>query len=120
MSISPTCEAFHIAVDCAGDRWTLGVSGSLDIATGRQLIELGKVLGNGCPRSVSVDLSEIDFVDTAGLHAVSKTCALVRDGGATTSIVGASSPPLRRLLDALEGCGPSIDISDSVLAVATA
>lgn len=115
-----TTDTLEVAVDCAGNQWTLAVSGNLDLATGRQLMDLGKVLGEGQPGSVSLDLSGIDFVDTAGLHAVARTCAMVKAAGGITSITGTSSPAVVRLLDALQDCGLRIDLTDQVRVTAKA
>jgi anti-anti-sigma factor len=97
-----TCQ---ISVDCSEDLWTLRISGGLDLSSGRQLSDLGEVLAAGGTRRVALDLSDLDFVDTAGLQAVARTCGLVRDAGGDVRVIGTTSPALDRLLQALDGCG---------------
>lgn len=104
-------DTFQIDVDCSGDGWTLGVRGALDLSTGRELISLGMILGEGQPGIVTVDLSGLDFVDTAGLHAVAITCGLVRAAGGSPVVAGTSCPPVTRLLDALQGSGLTVELA---------
>jgi anti-anti-sigma factor len=101
-----TCQ---ISVDCSVDLWTLKVTGELDLASGRQLSDLGDVLASSGTRTVALDLSGLDFVDTAGLQAVARTCGAVRAAGGAVTLIGTTSPALDRLLRALDGCGTAAD-----------
>ena len=107
-------DTLRITVTCLDDGWTLGLDGDLDMATGHQLTELGALLGGGRAQSVTLDLSGLDFIDTAGLHSLARTCELVRGGDGRASIAGTTAPAVARLLSALEGCGITIDLSDGV------
>ena len=115
----PATPRFHIDVDCRPDRWSLRLAGGLDIDTGRQLIELGRVLGEGRPGVVEIDLAAVDFLDSSGLDALARTCSMVRAAGGTPEVLGTGSPAVQRLLEALARCGVDVDLAGGVVRALT-
>jgi anti-sigma B factor antagonist len=73
---------------------TLAVRGSLDINTAPQLAdEIDRVI-NEKPKSVIVDLSGLDLIDSSGVAALVKLYKGVRSGGGAITISGARDQPL--------------------------
>ncbi len=60
------------------ERWTVRVSGELDLDTGPRLREYlaGKVAQ--CPRVLALDLTEVSFCDSSGLQALVATLRRAR------------------------------------------
>ena len=73
---------------------TLAVRGSLDINTAPQLSdEIDRVIGDK-PKTVIVDLSGLDLIDSSGVAALVKLYKGVRGGGGVITISGARDQPL--------------------------
>jgi anti-anti-sigma factor len=104
MTYDPS-DTFRVTVTCHDARWGLQVRGELDVCTGCQLIEVGAAIGSEAGGSVEMDLSGVEFIDISGLRAVGRACQAIRSGGGQVVITGASSPAVRRLVDALVPLG---------------
>ena len=73
---------------------TLAVRGSLDINTAPQLAdEIDKIV-SAKPKTVIVDLSGLDLIDSSGVAALVKLYKGVRSGGGAITISGARDQPL--------------------------
>ncbi len=81
-------------VQRSSESTTLTVRGSLDINTAAQLgEEVDRIVGNS-PLLVTVDLSELDLIDSSGVAALVKLYKAVRSSGGTVLISGARDQPL--------------------------
>jgi anti-sigma B factor antagonist len=73
---------------------TLAIRGSLDINTAPQLAdEVDKIIGEKA-KTVIVDLSGLDLIDSSGVAALVKLYKGVRSGGGAITISGARDQPL--------------------------
>ena len=73
---------------------TLAVRGSLDINTAPQLSdEIDKII-SAKSKTVIVDLSGLDLIDSSGVAALVKLYKGVRSGGGAITISGARDQPL--------------------------
>lgn len=73
---------------------TLAIRGSLDINTAPQLSdEIDKIIGTKA-KTVIVDLSGLDLIDSSGVAALVKLYKGVRGGGGVITISGARDQPL--------------------------
>lgn len=104
---------FDVTVSYHCDTWLVHLGGSLDLDTGEQLAEYGAVLGHLALAPVVLDLSMVDFIDTAGLQALARACAAIRQGGVEVAIADDAGPAVRRLLAALADCGVAAHIDGS-------
>lgn len=89
-----TMRLLAIAVD---DELTIRCYGQLDLAARCALPEACQRWQVGRYDQVTVDLSEVDFCDCAGLSGLIATHHMITDAGSSPVIVGAGSP-LRRLI----------------------
>lgn len=105
-----TPDAFRLTIAFRAGRWRLELAGAVDLASGRQLIEVVELVGDRANGRVEIDMAAIDFIDTAGLHAIATACGTLRARGVLPAVVGASSPAVMRLLDAMASCGLAIDL----------
>lgn len=98
--------------DGTGDRWapfscrwrdegdasaSVQVSGDLDLATSGQLVAVLRE-AFGCAGLVLLDVREVSFVDSTGLHAILDAAARARAEGGRLIVSGAS-PQVDRLFD---------------------
>lgn len=74
------------------------LSGELDISGVHELWETLEALCDEGHRHVVLDLSELDFLDAAGLGVLVRAHRLFRDAGATLALAGLR-PAHRRLLE---------------------
>jgi anti-anti-sigma factor len=70
--IPPAEEPPGMAIDQAtvGRRTVLGVSGEIDLSTATMLRAAIESALDRAPRELWIDLSEIEFMDSTGLHAL--------------------------------------------------
>ena len=92
-----------------GRRVVLRLVGDLDIATGGQLFDAAAELSPPEGRQVFADLSDLHFVDAAGLAALHAVHSLVVSRGGRLVVVGAQ-PMTRRLL-AITGLDGVLEIT---------
>jgi anti-anti-sigma factor len=89
-----------------GDRHTLLLTGELDMASARELEEQAQRL---CARPASelvLDLSRLEFIDSAGLHAILRVRALCHEHACEFCLIPGARPVQRlfeitRLVDRL-------------------
>src|SRR5262245_15080749 len=72
----------------------LRLAGELDMHTARQLKDAFANVGNS--GRATLDLSEVTFIDSSGLHAIVE-CARAQDGSGPLILVGASEITVRLL-----------------------
>lgn len=73
---------------------TVTVRGSLDINTAAQLAEeIDKIVAEKV-KTVAVDLSQLDLIDSSGVAALVKLYKGVRSAGGNVTITGARDQPL--------------------------
>jgi anti-sigma B factor antagonist len=90
-------DLFSIQVDCRNGVARLALRGELDMATARKLEEhLMEVEQDGV-LAVLLDLRELTFVDSTGLHTFLKAKSRAADNGHRFALVGANDQ-LRRVL----------------------
>ena len=83
----------------------LRISGEVDLASADPVgAAVGSALAEGA-RSLLVDLSRVDFIDIAGLRAVSAGAAQCQGGGCVPVLVLRPDGPVERLLHILERAG---------------
>lgn len=73
---------------------TVTVRGSLDINTAAQLAEEIDKIVAAKVKTVDVDLSQLDLIDSSGVAALVKLYKGVRSSGGNVSITGARDQPL--------------------------
>jgi anti-anti-sigma factor len=92
MSSSPALPSFSVTPVPQRERVTLVAVGELDLSCSDQLArEFGDLLDVGWT-DVTIDLREIDFADTAGLHVLLEARARATAAGATLRIAVAPGP----------------------------
>jgi anti-anti-sigma factor len=81
-----------------GDPIGLAVRGEIDLATAPELAAaLGELLQEG-HRNVALDLSDVEFLDSSGLHVLSKARARLLEAGGSLAL-SAVSDPVRRAVE---------------------
>jgi anti-sigma B factor antagonist len=83
--------------DLTEHRWTVSLVGKLDLATApraRQVLAKVLQLGGG---TVAVDLSELAFIDAAGMRVLLEAYKVARRQGRAILLVGAAPRTLRLL-----------------------
>jgi anti-anti-sigma factor len=82
------------------DRWTVSVSGEVDISSSQRLNALAQALQNASIADVDFDLSGVTFVDGGGWSAICATVSALRSQGLRARIVN-PSPVVRRFTSLL-------------------
>jgi anti-anti-sigma factor len=82
----------------------LSVVGELDVFTGLTFRRRLRAL-KAAETDVYVDLSRLEFIDCAGLHALTDVLAESRQGSWQVEVAPAMSVPARRLLGMLAAAG---------------
>ena len=77
-----------------GDQTTLKVEGELDELTAVELRPTLDAVVAGCPRQVTVDLSDLRLIDSSGVGALVSLYKRVRASGGDVRFVGAHDQPL--------------------------
>lgn len=68
----------HVTPEIGPDLTSLRLAGEMDLATAGQLVEIVRSLSVGNLKQVRLNLSDLAFVDAAGLTALLQVKALVR------------------------------------------
>lgn len=91
---------FAVDVEVTGNADTAVVrpSGEIDIATGPALEAEVEFLVDAGIRTCAIDLTDVEFIDSAGLQMVLAARSTLRRVGGTFSLKGAS-PSVSRLLE---------------------
>ncbi|MFN8078597.1 MAG: STAS domain-containing protein [Kineosporiaceae bacterium] len=83
--------------------WTLFVSGDLDLATGPDLdLRIDRALALHPSEGLILDLSEVSFLDCAGLHPIMRAHDLLADRLCLRGLHGAAERLL--MLTGVEAC----------------
>lgn len=73
---------FTMTVACDHNRWQLRLAGPVDSASGADLLDMADVMATLRVPDTDIDLSEVSFINTAGLRAVEEACEQIeRTGG---------------------------------------
>jgi anti-sigma B factor antagonist len=91
-------DLFGIQVDCRNGVARLALRGELDMATARKLEEHLMVVEQDGVGAVLIDLRDLTFVDSTGLHTFLKAKSRAADNGHRFALVGANGQ-LKRILE---------------------
>jgi anti-anti-sigma factor len=100
-------NGFDIATESTGETTRVTVTGDLDLVTAPRLREHMGAQLEGRAEIILLDLAEVSFVDSTGLHALLDAAARDRD-----RLRVVPSPALLRLLD-IAGLHDQLPIVDS-------
>ena len=89
---------FAVDVETAEDMVVVRPTGEIDIATGPMLEEQVEALVDAGIRRCAIDLTGVEFIDSAGLQMVLASRAALRRVGGDFTLKGAS-PSVARILD---------------------
>jgi anti-sigma B factor antagonist len=89
---------FGIQLDCRNGVARLALRGELDMATARKLEEHLMVVEQDGVGAVLIDLRDLTFVDSTGLHTFLKAKSRAADNGHRFALVGANGQ-LKRILE---------------------
>lgn len=79
---TPTKRSFSVAVACDDEHWQLRLSGPVDLASGADLLDMADIMATFRVADTDIDLSDVSFINTAGLQAVEEVCQRIeRNGG---------------------------------------
>jgi anti-anti-sigma factor len=73
------------------------LTGEIDISTAEILIDQFRVISAERIQNVILDATEVEFIDSAGLHALIEGKRMIREGG--TNLVLVPSRQVRRVLE---------------------
>lgn len=73
------------------------LTGEIDISTAEILIDQFRVISAERIQNVILDATEVEFIDSTGLHALIEGKRMIREGG--TNLVLVPSPQVRRVLE---------------------
>ena len=82
-------------------RALVSVAGGLDLSTVTRW-EADVENAATASRTIVLDLSEVDFIDSAGVHALFRMLAALEDRGKRLVVVAPSGGRVRRLLEILD------------------
>lgn len=89
---------FGIQLDCRNGVARLALRGELDLATARKLEEHLMLVEQDGVGAVLLDLRDLTFVDSTGLHTFLKAKSRAADNGHRFALVGANGQ-LKRILE---------------------
>lgn len=95
---------FHYTIACRGDRWRVYLSGEFDLARQEEMVTLASAFGGPEVSDLTIDLTNVTFIDSAGYETIRRAAATIRAGGAQVRLVNASQP-VRRLERAMQLVG---------------
>ena len=101
----------EIAVRCVGHRTVLQVAGEIDMATAPDVSQLGASALSDGAAELWIDLSEVEFIDAAGVHALLDLDELAAADGRRLAVISPSGR-IRRVLD-LAGATEHLRIFES-------
>jgi len=96
-----TRRPFHFTIACNEGRWTVYPCGDLDLARRGAIANLAEVLVECQLPDITLDLSQVTFIDTAGYECIHRAVAVIEASGAVTRVVN-PSPAVTRLERALQ------------------
>jgi len=76
----------------------IAITGEIDAATAPRLVACFEAVAAGRPPSITVDLTEVDFMDSSGVNALVDLCTLAVGWDGTVVVTGAA-PNVRRVCD---------------------
>lgn len=97
-------SAFEIQQTQRADWARLSVTGELDLLTAQSLRHRVRALAS-TNTNVSVDLSHVDFIDSAGIRALDGAIADARHGGWRVEVEPNMSHQARRIFDLVKAAG---------------
>ena len=109
-------STFRLTIACEADRWTLSVSGDLDLAREADLAQVAEVLAARQVPHVSIDLGHVTFIDSAGYRAVERAAAVLGAAGTRVRVVNPSRA-VARLTAVLEAAGEQVTPGSAPLPV---
>ena len=92
---------FHFTIACHEGRWTVYPSGDFDLARRSAIANLAEVLVSCQLSDITLDLSQVTFIDTAGYECIYRAVATIEASGAEARVVN-PSPAVTRLERALQ------------------
>jgi len=95
------CGTLRVAADRCPDGISLRLIGEMDLVTAPHLVESVRSLRGPDMQHVRLDLTQLTFVDAAGLRALVQARMLVHGRGGQLTLRGAR-PLLRRMLEITE------------------
>jgi anti-anti-sigma factor len=102
-------SAFEIQ-EARGNGWVrLVVNGELDVATALTFRRRLRAL-KAANTHVCIDLSQLEFIDCAGAHALDDAIAESRYGSWRVEVAPDMSGQVRRLLDLIKSAGICLDL----------
>jgi anti-anti-sigma factor len=98
-SVEPGCSRqleLHDEISCGKHRLVL--AGELDLASVPEFGEVVERICAGSPRAITVDLSQLAFMDSSGLHAILTLGEHCRERGYDLQIIP-GQPQVQRLFE---------------------
>ena len=92
---------FHFTISCNEGSWTVYLSGDFDLARRSAIVNLAEVLVECQLPDVTLDLSQVTFIDTAGYECIYRAAAIIEASGSVARVVN-PSPAVTRLERALQ------------------
>jgi anti-sigma B factor antagonist len=107
-------EGFDVSVEEVDAAMLIRVRGELDLGTHEELRE-PLVKAAGAEKSVVVDLSECEFIDSSGIRALllGHEAVTGNDGDGQRVLIAAPQPQVMRVLE-MTGVGEAIPVHESV------
>lgn len=91
-------EDFDVAVSSADDGHLLRLTGELDMATAHKLRDQLTTLADDGARQVTIDLSELEFIDSTGLSVLVSGLKRLREQGGDL-MLRSPRPGTRKILE---------------------
>jgi anti-sigma B factor antagonist len=88
---------FQLSIDDTNGRPVVHVTGEVDLDTAPQLEATLLDLAAHGARAITIDLSQTDFIDSTGLHAIVMGAKRLRDQGGELSLASPSKSTYRVL-----------------------
>lgn len=75
------------------DKTTLSISGSLDAMTAPEIRPIVDEIADASPKSVEVDVSELELIDSSGVAVLVSLFKRVKAGGGSMRVTGLTGQP---------------------------